>query len=473
MINRKQLTELDRARQTISRLQNENIKLRQENQELRKQLLETQELLINAIARIKDLEEMIFGRKNRGNKNNQSHGCFGKPNNGALKKERDNDSYQRSVPDKAEITSTEHHSIDNCPDCHRPLRNKRTLVRYLEDINLSVLDRLKIKVVIKQKIESGYCPHCRAWHSAIPLSRNPVSLGQKTKMFVAYTNYVLRLSYQQITDILHDLYGMKISKGEITNILDLTADKLNPEFQRLLTRVKKSQSAHLDETGWQTGREKNFAWTMASGDSEEAVFLIGQSRGKGNAEKLLNGFNGVRITDCYSAYKNLVGPHQVCWVHLLRKFRDLLQNSSTPEVARKLTETAYDDLMNLYLKLKTVLGTTFNLAKRKRQFKKMVNELCKIANAITNASLKKLMRLKEQILNYQNQFLTCLVYPNVAPENNKAERKLRQLVLKRKTSFGTKTKKGNESFHINFSVLMSLWWQNRAGFFSKFSDLLQ
>jgi len=57
-------------------------------------------------------------------------------------------------------------------------------------------------------------------------------------------------------------------------------------------------------------------------------------------------------------------------------------------------------------------------------------------------------------------------------ENNKAERSLRPLVIKRKTSFGSKTGKGAENLAILFSFIMSLWWKRPDNFFSAYADLL-
>ncbi|MFH1233199.1 MAG: transposase [Patescibacteria group bacterium] len=74
--------------------------------------------------------------------------------------------------------------------------------------------------------------------------------------------------------------------------------------------------------------------------------------------------------------------------------------------------------------------------------------------------------------NLKKQLFTCLKYKGVDATNNKAERKLRHLVLKRKTSFGTKTKKGDEILEINLSILLSLWWQNKKNFFLNFNQLL-
>lgn len=73
---------------------------------------------------------------------------------------------------------------------------------------------------------------------------------------------------------------------------------------------------------------------------------------------------------------------------------------------------------------------------------------------------------------YRKELFTCVARKGVAPANNKAEQKLRHVVLKRKNSFGTKTEKGNKILSINLSVIMRLWRRHRDNFFSKFNQLL-
>ncbi len=75
--------------------------------------------------------------------------------------------------------------------------------------------------------------------------------------------------------------------------------------------------------------------------------------------------------------------------------------------------------------------------------------------------------------DYRDRFFTCIKEKGVVPDNNKAERKIRGLVIKRKTSFGTKTEKGDKILEINYSVLMSAWWQDRKNFFTNFNEIMQ
>ena len=67
----------------------------------------------------------------------------------------------------------------------------------------------------------------------------------------------------------------------------------------------------------------------------------------------------------------------------------------------------------------------------------------------------KLVRIKTQVMKRSAQYLTCLKYPNVASDNNAAERSLRHLVLKRKISFGSFSERTAETTAILCSMLLS------------------
>ena len=54
-----------------------------------------------------------------------------------------------------------------------------------------------------------------------------------------------------------------------------------------------------------------YAWTMVGAVSTEAVFLLGKTRGKGNAEHLVGDSPAVVNSDDYAVYRNIAQPHQL------------------------------------------------------------------------------------------------------------------------------------------------------------------
>jgi len=196
--------------------------------------------------------------------------------------------------------------------------------------------------------------------------------------------------------------------------------------------------------------------------------------GKGNAENLLKDYKGVRISDCYSVYKNLQGKHQVCWVHIIRKARDIANSEILEKNKKEFAKEIYLKLQTLYKEVKNVAASDFNEQERLKILQGFYEKIEVIIQEIkTNKILiKKLINLVNLMKGYKKELFTCITCKGVAPTNNKAEQKLRHLVLKRKNSFGTKSEKGNKILSINLSVILSTWWQNRNNFFRKFNELL-
>ena len=468
-----------RLRQSNTRLKNENKKLRERIKDLEEKDRIKDQLIETLTLQVKELQTIVFGKKK--NKGGGSNDFF----DPSTKKPRTKESFRRAVPQEDEIAKEEIFNINACPDCGSFLVQKKRVVRYVEDIILPYSDTTTgsicspSKKVTKQIFEKGYCKECKCWQTAKengvspPITNGEVVLGVGIKKYIGYKTYVLRLTFQQIKDELYDLYNIKISDGEIANILDETSQKkLKIPYKQLLKRIQTSPANHLDETSWPTKDEKTFAWVMTPTESEEVVFSVGKTRGKGIAEDLLGkDWSGVKISDCYNAYKNLNGDHQICWAHIIRKARDLAQNQALTEDKRSFADDVYHNLQKIYHELKIALQNGTDKEKLAPIFKAKMTKVIKTVLGFSDAP-KKLIDLAKLMCKYLDELFTCLKYKNVPAENNKAERKLRHLVLKRKNSFGAKTDKGNETFSINASVMLSLWWNDRANFWPKFNELM-
>ena len=197
---------------------------------------------------------------------------------------------------------------------------------------------------------------------------------------------------------------------------------------------------------------------MSGIESKENVFLVGESRGKGNVEKLMEDFKGFVITDDYGAYRKLK-KHQLCWAHLIRKFRDLAKSSELEEKQRLHCKNEYQKLCLIYDDLKNDKNI-----KRYNEFVKRLNEL----SMIKKLDPKKLVRTKTTLRKNIPKYLTCLSDSRIPLTNNQAERSLRHLVLKRKISFGSLTKRTADNLAVLMSSLMSLKQRYQSDFFLEY-----
>jgi hypothetical protein len=431
--------------------------LRDENRELKKEIKalklvvgEQQKTIDDLKLQIEELRTVVFGRKKK--KVLSDNDDLLPPKE---KTPRTSDSYKRPEPKDEDITEIKPHLLRQCA-CGTQITKKHATIFYEEDIPIPAK-----KVIRKHIVEKGYCPKCTKWFSAVPVPNHKVILGRNVQKYVCYLSVLCRLSFTQIQNVLSDTYALKISQGEIAKILERESVRLRPFFEQLRVKIRGEPGVHLDETGWKLlhGGDTCYAWVMSGAESHESIFLAGESRGKGNAEKLLGAdFDGFVVSDDYGAYRKLKN-HQLCWAHLIRKWKDLAQSEELLDTQKKQCIEGYATLCSLYGDLKQHRGKEWY-----DEFAVRLTDL----SSIKQNDPKKLIRVKQTLQKNIPNYLTCLSNSRVPLTNNLAERSLRHLVLKRKISFGSLTKRTAENFAVLVSVLLSLKQRHQSNFFGEY-----
>lgn len=445
--------------------------------EVKEENLKLKQTLETVLIQVAELREKIFGKKrmkeeekkrreeerkrreeekkkeeerNQDNHNNDKNGSGSNSSSPKTK-------HSRSLPKKKEITETKRFSVSRCKHCNDPLCDITKHIRYEEDVLLPILENISSKKVLKKIIERGYCKRCGNFTSGSSLRGEVVSLGRNVQMLVSYMSIILDCSYSQIRTFLLDHYGFPLSEGEISILLEKEHFRMLPILEQIKENVRGAPVKHLDETSWKVhSLGSGYAWVMADSHTADRVYLLASGRGKGNAETLLSGSSGIRVTDCFPAYKNMKGEHQVCWAHFWRKIRDLSENANLPEKKRSMVWKWRKEFSAIYETLRETIQKPFD----KKLYQETEQELrTKLSPLLLpNAKdPKKLKDLKNTIQVYSHAIFTCLKYPNVPCDNNRAERDIRKLVIKRKKSFGSATEKGANVL----STLLSVYWSYR------------
>lgn len=431
--------------------------LRDENRAFKKEIIvlkavvgEQQKTIDDLKLQIEELRVMVFGRKRKKERADDDD-----PLPPKQKTPRTDASYKRPIPKDEEVTEVVTHPLATC-QCGTEMTEKQTLIFYEEDIPIPAK-----KIVRKHIIEKAYCQKCTHWVSAVPLPNHKAALGRNVQKYVCYLSVLCRLSFTQVQNVLSDTYAFNISQGEIAKILQRESVRLRPFFEQLRVKIRGEPGVHLDETGWKLlcGGEQSYAWVMSGAESQESIFLVGESRGKGNAETLLGEhFNGFVVSDDYGAYRKL-NNHQLCWAHLLRKFRDMAHSEEISDTQKESCKEDYAKLCALYDDLK-----------QRRDMQPYSEYTKRLANlsAIKPHDPKKLVSIKQTLRKNISNYLVCLSDGRIPLTNNQAERSLRHLVLKRKISFGSLTKKTAENLAILLSVLLSLKQRYQSSFFGEY-----
>lgn len=482
---------LKRHNETLTKkvvgLEQVNLVLRKENDLLKEkqglllakqQQLEKQLESLNLI--VEELRRMVFGKKKASSdgENNgsseESTASGEQPKKQRQKADRAKESYRRPTPREEEITDTYKHPLTHCPDCGTLLLQLKHIIRYTEDIaNLTELAKL-LKKIEKHIIGSGYCPQCKRRKVARDISPQVSILGENVKKFVCYLSLVMRHSFAQISCFLSDTAGLHISDGEITACLDEQAEQLKPERDRLFAKIRGAPGRHYDETSWNVQKEGqgNYCWISRPTIGEETIFLMGRSRGKGNALELQGVVdNQVGISDDYGAYTNLFTKHQLCMAHPKRKLRDLHESKTVTAARKTACSKSYEEFSALYAELKKTLASEYQKDIWLETREAYIQRLQEIA-IVTENDPQKLKLIKNSLRENAEKYFTCLLQPGIPADNNKAERGLRHVVLKRKISYGSKSQKGADTMSILSSTLLSTWWNKPDNFFAAYNKML-
>jgi transposase len=148
-------------------------------------------------------------------------------------------------------------------------------------------------------------------------------------------------------------------------------------------------------------------------------------------------------------YRKLPLHHQSCWAHLLRKSHEaaVYPNASLEVIA------LHQMLKQLYDSINQDNSGPFDLKKRKKAHQKYSRKLQAIIDTDFQADDAK--KIQTRIANQNTNLLTALLFENVSLTNNRAEQGIRPMVVARKISGGSQSKKGADTHAVHMSILQS------------------
>jgi transposase len=367
------------------------------------------------------------------------------------------------------------HPITTCPDCGSRLGGIHVgRTRQVID-----LPPPPAAVVTEHQVQRGWCSACLRWQEA-PLDLRGQTVGQGRlgvgiASLVAHLRTSLRLPIRSIQRYLLDLHGLRVSVGELVELLHRIAAQGAPAAEQIRDRARARAVVHADETGWREAGHNGYAWLLATPEGERYVERH-QSRAGAVANGLLGeDFTGVLVSDFYAGYNDTPGGrHQRCWVHLLRD-------------AHQLGEAHADDLSPRGLETRVWVAALKTLGKQVRSTlthppttparRQHLHRQCSLDLQALGAQFVSVPHhpchaLAWRLWHFQHELLTCLAQSGVPPDNNLAERAIRPLVIARKISGGTRSPRGSAT-RMQLYSLAATWLAQGHNPLSEFRRLLQ
>lgn len=271
------------------------------------------------------------------------------------------------------------------------------------------------------------CCHChKSCQGRGDLELPGSHIGPRARLLTCYARVHLGISLGKTQHLLHDFFGLTISRAGLLGHLRWGGTLFAPVVEELLTLLRNSPVVQGDETGWRINGQA--AWVWCFRDPRLAIFLIDHHRSRDVIVRVVGeSFAGTLVSDFYAAYNGLACPKQRCLVHLLRelaKLREELPWQSVRAFIGPLIDL-FQDALALGKEREQLEATAYSQA-----YQALMARFDDLLLR-SRSQHPDCLRIWRRLFKHCDELFTFLRDPRVPADNNGCERDIRSLVAAR------------------------------------------
>lgn len=347
----------------------------------------------------------------------------------------------REVWENSDTYRRERLFVKACGTCGNMLpRVAATRSKILLDI---IIKPEVVKLILES--ERQWCGGCKMEVYARDSRTLPFTeYGMNTFMLCLILRFKSHASMGNIATVISISHGLKLSKSDVSNLLQQAKKHLKSRYHKLIAAVQQGDVMYQDETGWLVNGQKAWLWIMAN--EETTVYFAAESRGKGIATELYGPSQARCMHDGLKSYENALPKekHCYCWAHILRFAHE---ECITEQVGSEAVFLK-DELVRIY-HIKDN-----NPACNKKQLEAVLREELDRLLTIT-AKNQSFLNIQGRLRVQKEGLVNSLLYTKDGT-NNLAERELRPMVINKRISNGSNTFKGMETSAIVGSIVQTI-----------------
>lgn len=338
--------------------------------------------------------------------------------------------------------------LKSCPNTGVPVQSNSFSYRRHQIIELEPAKILVIE--IRRQMTTGkdgktiVAPH--------PEGIKPYKrIGPNLKANICYMRFRLNIPWNRILEWLKEVIGESIAYGTLQSIFQELKSELDDEYQTLKNDIKQSEIVGGDETGYHVNGKK--WWVSVFRTDDTTIYSASPNRNHQAAQAVIGeDFAGILLTDFWGAYNerffpNAKGFQKCIGSHGLRDILYAIEcEKEKGSYAKKLLEVILDAV---YLKKFFIFDTDEYKLERSQIESRLDELLSEDTNTVTKEGSKLFKRLRK----YRQGILLFLYYEKLAPDNNRSEQDIREIVMTRKISGSYRTEKGIQSLVVVKSII--------------------
>lgn len=304
----------------------------------------------------------------------------------------------------------------------------------------------------------------KIYEADIPDELKGTQFGPELKAFIIDLYYNARVTEHKIQKILKE-HGVLISEGQISNILTKEkSEEFRKEKEEIFEAGMTSDYFHTDDTGLRHNGINHHAHVFCN--AIFTAFFIMRKKNNETLRQILGLKENEKLGKCLISddakqFFYLTMLHALCWVHEIRHYKKIDPHL---EIHRGKVDDFLEDMHNFYGELKKYKEKPTN--QKKKFLEKKFDAL--FSRRTGYWLLDKRIDLTRP---KKDRLLLVLDYPNIPLHNNPAEIAIREIVIKRKISYGTRSEYGKSAWENMMSILDTCR-KNSVSFFEYVKDII-
>ncbi len=252
-------------------------------------------------------------------------------------------------------------------------------------------------------------------------------------------------------------FGLKITRTQLHMIKSLMARFYRTTYRKIIKKILSGPVIHIDETEVNLKNGKGYIWVLAS--IEEAYYMYKANRKGKFLKKFMEDFQGVLISDFYSAYDSIECTQQKCLIHLIRDMNQELLKNPYDEEVQVITES-FGRL------LRSMVEAVDKNGLKKRYLKKYGNETKNYWQNLSGKNFKSdtALNLQKRLLKNRDKLFTFINFDGVPWNNNCAENSIKQFAYYRAKTKSTMNEAGLNDYLVMLSIFQTCRYK-RIDFF--------
>ena len=154
--------------------------------------------------------------------------------------------------------------------------------------------------VVKYVVDHYKCGDCNSSFVSDNhnLGKSPYSAN--VLAYVIYNIMEVHIPRYKLFHIMQKIFGYPLGQTTISRMIQRTVERYRDTYEEIRQRLSHGNLIHADETHVSVKGKDSYVWVFTS--MEDVIYIWSETRESSVATEILKDFNGVLVSDFYSAY---------------------------------------------------------------------------------------------------------------------------------------------------------------------------